>query len=189
MAGNRSQALENFQEDHDRTEVREHHSTAPAVETASSGREYASRDGRSSAGPIYHTAFMQCRACCNCHAECSYYGRGHFDSRGNYIGPWKPSPILYVSSKFTYRSSWFLVPDKDQHEHFLDSWHQTLDSAFLSVHQIDSPCHAPNPSNNVGGHGSPRNTPPARTPMTGPKKAKGATRLDGNRWIRTNHVG
>ena len=34
----------------------------------------------------YHTAFMQCRACCNCDSGCSYYGQGKFDSLGHYLG-------------------------------------------------------------------------------------------------------
>jgi len=41
---------------------------------------------RTASDPQYHTAFMQCRTCCNCHSQCSYYGKGRFDARGNYLG-------------------------------------------------------------------------------------------------------
>jgi hypothetical protein len=42
---------------------------------------------RPPSNPVYHTAFMQCRACCNCDSQCSYFGKGNFDINGNYVGP------------------------------------------------------------------------------------------------------
>ena len=45
-----------------------------------------SRENTSSSGSNHHTAFLQCRACCNCDSGCSYYGKGKFDARGNYLG-------------------------------------------------------------------------------------------------------
>ncbi len=41
----------------------------------------------SAADPHLHNAFMQCPRCCNCSFGCSYFGYGHFDHYGNFVGP------------------------------------------------------------------------------------------------------
>ena len=79
MTVNRSQALDIS---HDA------HATRPRVDMSPSGNAPVStaHDIRTSSNPIYHTAFMQCRSCCNCNSQCSYYGKGAFDAQGNYVG-------------------------------------------------------------------------------------------------------
>ena len=88
MTVNVSQTLEKSYEGQETGEVREAHSSRHTLASSPSGSVPLStaHRNRSSLSPNYHTAFMQCRACCNCNAQCSYYGKGNFDSRGNYIG-------------------------------------------------------------------------------------------------------
>ena len=90
MTVDRSQALEHYQEGSDSSEVREAHSNRhvvdmPLPENSPASTAHAIRSSPSS-NPVYHTAFMQCRACCNCDSQCSYFGRGNFDLSGNYMG-------------------------------------------------------------------------------------------------------
>ena len=79
MTVNRSQTLEISHEAH---------GTRPTVDTSLSGNAPVSTAHgiRISSNPNYHTAFMQCRSCCNCNSQCSYYGKGFFDAQGNYVG-------------------------------------------------------------------------------------------------------
>jgi len=89
MAVNGSQALELLHKGQENNQVHEAHASIdtvaifPPVNTPVST---AHGIGISS-NPIYHTAFMQCRSCCNCNPQCNYYGKGYFDARGNYVGP------------------------------------------------------------------------------------------------------
>ena len=91
MATNRSQALEHYQAGGDNSEVREAHSNRHMADVPLPGNAPASTAhgvrSSPSPSPVYHTAFMQCRACCNCDSQCSYFGKGNFDLNGNYVGP------------------------------------------------------------------------------------------------------
>lgn len=88
MTADVSQTLEISQEGQETGEVREAHSTRHSFDNSPSKTVPLStaHRNRSSARPKYHTAFMQCRSCCNCNAQCSYYGKGNFDSMGKYVG-------------------------------------------------------------------------------------------------------
>lgn len=68
--------------------VRESHQTRQMVDMTPPGNAHVSAAhwNRSPSTNHYHTAFMQCRACCDCDGGCSYYGKGKFDSDGNYLG-------------------------------------------------------------------------------------------------------
>lgn len=89
MTINRSQAIEHVQEIHETGEVHGSYYTDITLENYSSTNTQMSPSSETepSPGPNYHTAFMQCRACCNCNSQCSYHSKGHFDPQGNYVGP------------------------------------------------------------------------------------------------------
>ena len=88
MTAIRSQTMETSPEDLGNDQVREAHHTRQAVDISPSGNApvSAAHGIRSPSNSNFHTAFMQCPACCNCTSQCSYFGRGHFDALGNYVG-------------------------------------------------------------------------------------------------------
>ena len=88
MAINRSQALEPAHKEMENNQVREAHTTRQAVGISPPGNAPVSTAHgiRPPSSSNYHTAFMQCRACCNCNPQCSYYGQGHFDAQGHFVG-------------------------------------------------------------------------------------------------------
>lgn len=89
MTVNGSQAIQLLQESYESSELKETPAIQHTVKAAATKITPVpeSPENSQSLNPYYHTAFMQCRSCCNCDPQCSYYGKGHFDSKGNYIGP------------------------------------------------------------------------------------------------------
>ena len=89
MTVNRSEALELAPETQETIQVRETNTTDDTIALffTDNSPAPAVREIRVSPAPVYHTAFMQCRSCCNCDSQCSYFGKGHFDANGKYLGP------------------------------------------------------------------------------------------------------
>jgi len=89
MSANRSQSAERSYKNQEHNQVRMAHAAehAAAIAPLGSSPASASHGIRVSSNTNYHTAFMQCRSCCNCNSQCCYYGKGHFDALGNYVGP------------------------------------------------------------------------------------------------------
>jgi hypothetical protein len=88
MAPNSSQALELLHHNQEENKVHEVLATSltPALSPPGKAPESTDPGIRVSPNPVFHTAFMQCRSCCNCDPNCSYYGKGLFDAQGNYVG-------------------------------------------------------------------------------------------------------
>jgi len=84
----RSQQIETSPDNQGNDTVREAHQTRQAVDIFPSGNSPVSEAHgiRPPSNSKHHTAFMQCRACCNCNSQCSYFGKGHFDVQGNFVG-------------------------------------------------------------------------------------------------------
>jgi len=89
MAANTSQAPGLSYKNPETSQLRSAHSGghAAAATPPENAPVSTAHESRTSSNIYHHTAFMQCRFCCNCHAQCSYYGKGHFDVHGNYTGP------------------------------------------------------------------------------------------------------
>ena len=88
MTAIRSQTKELLHEKDETIQVRKARATSDVVALFPTGKTPLSTapEHRGSPGPVYHTAFMQCRACCNCDPLCSYFGKGRFDALGHYLG-------------------------------------------------------------------------------------------------------
>jgi len=88
MTVHRSQTLEPSTKSQENNQVREAHTARHAVDISPPGNApvSAAHGIRPPSNSNHHTAFMQCRTCCNCNSQCSYFGKGNFDAQGNFVG-------------------------------------------------------------------------------------------------------